>query len=79
MWLAVRYLGGLGWLRMLAGPVVAAGLGAVAAALLYQHFIAAVVALAVTYVVGLLAFEHRVFPSDAAVLWRMLPWGRRAA
>lgn len=73
MWLAVRFLGSLGWTRMLAGPVLAGGLTAVVAALLYDHFVIALVAMAVTYVAVLLGFERRVFPEDAAVLRRVVP------
>ena len=76
MWVAVRYLGGLGWIRVLTGPVLAGGLAAVVAALLYDHFGIAVVAMSVTYVAVLLGFERRVFPEDAAVLRMVMPLRR---
>jgi O-antigen/teichoic acid export membrane protein len=68
----LRLLGRLNWLRMLGGPVLAAGLAGGAAALLIDQFWIAVVVMALVYLGTLLAFEQLVYPGDAAVLWRFV-------
>jgi O-antigen/teichoic acid export membrane protein len=69
---ARRLTGGLDWLRIAAGPGVAAALAGIAMLALSRWLLIALVVGPVVYVVTLVVWERRRFPEDARVLSDLL-------
>jgi O-antigen/teichoic acid export membrane protein len=74
--MAQGLVGGLDWLRMLGGTLVAGGVSAALMISLQSSFAAALVVGPVGYFAALAAFERLVYPEDLRAVTRFLPASR---
>jgi O-antigen/teichoic acid export membrane protein len=75
---SVRVVGSLDWVRILGGPLLAAGLALVTMVLLKGNLAVAITFAGVVDVVALFAFERLVYPDDARAILNLLPIRRTA-